>query len=202
VHVAGYRLRLRWCFAASLVCLMWLLPHLAAAQLPPGRDELINALLARLSQAQTLEDARVIESELSAQWLKSGRPSIDLLMDRGLEAMREKDLDRAFYYFNELVILAPGFAGGWERRAAIYLAREDRPRAREDLEEALRLDPRHFYAMRRLASLLLQLDLKDEGLALYRQSLALDPWLDDPARGKTPVDDVAGNALSAPVKKP
>jgi len=181
---------------------MLLLPHLAAAQASPGRDDLINVLLLRLGQAQTLEEAKSIEGDLSALWLKSGRPSIDILMDRGLEAMRDRDLDRAFYYFNELVILAPGYAGGWERRAAIYLSRDDRPRAREDLEEALRLEPRHFYAMRRLASLLLELDLKDEGLALYRQSLALDPWLDDPARGKAPADDVAGNALLAPIKKP
>ena len=184
-----------------LAAFLWLVPQITLAETSSGRDDLINALLLRLSQAQTLEEAKSLESDLSALWLKSGRPSIDILMDRGLEAMRDKDLDRAFYYFNELAILAPGYAGGWERRAAIYLARGDKPHAREDLEQALRLEPRHFYAMRRLAGLLFELDLKDEGLALYRQSLMLDPWLDDPARRGIATDDVASQALSGVAAK-
>jgi len=171
--------------------------HAADPGMLEARDKLIHSLLIRLSQAQTFAEAQSIEKDLVAQWQRLGSPSIDLLMERGLEAMRDKDLDRAFYYFNELVILAPGYAGGWERRAVIYIVRGDKAKALADLEQSLQLEPRNFFVMRRLAGLLFEQDRKEEALDLYRRSLALDPWLDDPARSRAAVDEMASDGLPA-----
>jgi len=185
--------------AAFLVVLLFSSAlHAADPGALAARDKLIHSLLMRLSEAQSFAEAQSIEKDLATQWQRLGSPSVDLLMERGLEAMRDKDLDRAFYYFNELAILAPGYAGGWEWRSVIYLARGDRAKALADLEESLRLEPRNFFVMRRLAGLLFEFDRKDEALELYRRSLALDPWLDDPARGKAAADEMTPGALAGP----
>lgn len=166
------------------------------------RDELIQSLLLRLSDAKTLAEAKKLENDLTALWQKSGRPSIDLVMDRGLEAMREKDSDRAFYYFNELVILAPGYAGGWDGRAAIYIARGEREKARDDLLQSLQLEPRNFFTMRRLAGVLFALNQKEEALELYRRSLSLDPWLDDQGRRGAAKDALEADMMPVPHRQP
>jgi len=163
-----------------------------------ARDKLIHSLLVRLSEVQTFAEAQSIEKDLAAQWQRLGSPSVDLLMERGLEGVRDKDLDRAFFYFNELAILAPGYAGGWEWRGVIYIVRGDKRKALADLEESLRLEPRNFFVMRRLAGLLFEFDRKDEAIDLYRRSLALNPWLDDPARRGVVVDEMVPDPLVEP----
>lgn len=167
-----------------LFCLLLMAPALAtAAEVPlaPGKAEVRGAVLdklyAELATAQDEGAARALESAIQSVWLESGSPSIDLLMSRGLDALREDDFDRAYFYFDEVVTLAPGFAEGWNKRATIHYIREDYARALRDIEHVLRLEPRHFEALAGLGVILEELGDKKGALDAYRKALAINPQL-------------------------
>ena len=142
-----------------------------------AREAVLDRLLEELSKAGTEEKGRAVERAIQSVWLNSGSASIDLLTQRGLDALGEDDLDRAYFYFDEVVTLAPDFAEGWHRRAAIHYLREDYSAALRDLEQTLRLEPRHFEALAGLGVILEDLGDRKGALEAYRRALALNPWL-------------------------
>lgn len=142
------------------------------------RDALIDELLEKLSAAPSEEAGKGIARTIQNLWLTSGSPSIDLLMRRGLDALGEGDYDRAYFYFDEVVTFAPAYAEGWHRRAAIHYVREDYAAALRDIEQALRLEPRHFEALAGLGVILEDLGDRKGALDAYRRALSLNPWLD------------------------
>lgn len=144
-----------------------------------ARHALLGTLFAQLAAAKTEEEGRAFERAIQSIWLDSGSPSIDLLMSRGLDALGEQNYDRAYFYFDEVVTLAPGFAEGWNKRAAIQYIRDDYAAALHDLEQVLRLEPRHYEAIAGLGIILEELGDKKGALEAYRRALALDPWLRD-----------------------
>ncbi|MEQ8282502.1 MAG: tetratricopeptide repeat protein [Parvibaculum sp.] len=146
---------------------------------PPGREEVLDMLFERLAAATSEAESRSFESAIREIWLDSGSPSIDLLMERGFDALREENYDRAYFYFDEVVTLAPDFAEGWDKRAAVHYIREDYAEALRDIEHVLRLEPRHYQAMAGLGIILEELGDKKGALEAYRRALALNPWLDD-----------------------
>jgi tetratricopeptide (TPR) repeat protein len=142
-----------------------------------AREALLDRLFERLAEAETEEAGRAAERAIQSVWLDSGSASIDLLTQRGLDALAEDDIDRAYFYFDEVVTLAPDFAEGWHRRATIYYLREDYASALRDIEQTLRLEPRHFEAMAGLGVILEDLGDRKGALEAFRRALALDPWL-------------------------
>lgn len=169
-----------------LLCLALMAPALATAvrAAPPlaapaaeARGAVLDKLYAELARAQDEVAARALESAIQSVWLESGSPSIDLLMSRGLDALREDKFDRAYFYFDEVVTLAPGFAEGWNKRATVHYIREDYARALRDIEHVLRLEPRHFEALAGLGVILEELGDKKGALDAYRKALAINPQL-------------------------
>lgn len=142
-----------------------------------ARRAVLDKLYGELAGAQDEVAGRALESAIQSVWLESGSPSIDLLMSRGLDALREDDFDRAYFYFDEVVTLAPGFAEGWNKRATIHYIREDYARALRDIEHVLRLEPRHFEALAGLGVILEELGDKKGALDAYRKALAINPQL-------------------------
>lgn len=173
-----------------LLCLALMAPALATAAhaVPPdaplspegkveARGAILDKLYGELAKAQDEMTSRALESAIQSVWLESGSPSIDLLMSRGLDALREDNFDRAYFYFDEVVTLAPGFAEGRNKRATIHYLREDYARALSDIEHVLRLEPRHFEALAGLGVILEELGDKKGALDAYRKALAINPQL-------------------------
>lgn len=150
----------------------------------PPRAAVLDALFADLAKSRSAEEGKAIEAAIQKVWLQSGSPSIDILMSRGLEAFTEKDYDRSLFYFNEVVLLAPGFAEGWNKRAAVLYVKDNYSGALKDLEQVLRLEPRHFLAMGGLALMLEELGDKKGALEVFRRALQIDPWLEGAAHAE------------------
>lgn len=156
----------------------------------------IDLLYEALASSRDPQDGKALEAAIRKEWLRSGSPSVDLLMQRGLDAFTAKQFDRAFFYFDEVVTLAPGFAEGWHKRATVYYLRNDYTHALRDLEHVLRLDPRHFDATMGLAVMLQELGDKKGALDLYRRALKINPWIEGAQEGiKSLKTDVEGRGI-------
>lgn len=142
---------------------------------PAGAAD-IDALYDRLKTASET-DAPRLEAEIEAAWQQSGSAAMDLLLQRGQEAMAMGEPDLAVEHFSALIDHAPDFAEAYNSRAAAFYQQGDFGPAIDDVAHALTLDPRHFTAITGLATLLEAMDRPAAALEAYRMALAIHPHL-------------------------
>jgi len=134
----------------------------------------LDQLFEDLSEA-TPDSMGRIEGQIQAAWERSGSPAMDLLLRRGKDALENGDLEAALDHFGALVDHAPEFAEGYNGRAtAFYLTGRVGP-AIEDIRTVLRLNPRHFGALRGLAIILEDIGRPEDALEVYREVLEIHP---------------------------
>lgn len=141
-----------------------------------------DKLFRQLKQAQSAEDAHVIEEKLKLMFRPSGSPSVDLLMTRAEAAAAASDKKTAKKLVEAVTNIAPSYAEGWHTRAAMEQADGDDTDALVSLQKTVMLNPRHFAAMVELADMLEDYGDKGGALKLYRRALDLDPQLDVASR--------------------
>ena len=164
---------MRFSVVVLLLSLPLAAPGAVAAAPPP-----VDKLFAQLHSAETAEDAKPLEAQILASFLRSGSPSIDLLMGRADAALAAGQKPVARHLLDEVTALAPGFAEGWHHRALMQQdAGEDGP-AMISLQKVVDLNPRQFEALFQLGEMLEDYGDKAGALKTYRRALALDPQLD------------------------
>ncbi|MES2915761.1 MAG: tetratricopeptide repeat protein [Pseudomonadota bacterium] len=136
----------------------------------------LDGLFDRLKTADEAEAGR-IEREIQIEWSKSGSPALDLLLQRGRDAMDLGDLPQAIDHFSAIIDQDPNFAEAWNARAtAYYMAGEFGPSV-ADIAKVLTLNPRHFGALSGLAMILEETGKPERALEAYRAAIAIDPFL-------------------------
>ena len=147
----------------------------AASALPDRIDDLFEDL----QDAAEGFDARVTEKTILNVFAQSGSATVDLLMDRAASAFLDEDFAISLSLLNRVIELQPDFAEGFHRRAQIYFQQEDYTNAMVDLQQVLRLEPRHFVAIRSLGFVLLETGDEAGALKAFRMALALNPHMED-----------------------
>ena len=139
----------------SAVAALFLSVFLAAPSV--AQDTPLDTLFERL--AEPTSDWETTESEIFAIWARSGSDSMDLLLERGQDAIDEGENEIAIEHLTALTDHAPEFAEGWNSRAMAYYQAGLIGPSIEDLRRALALNPRHFGALSGLGVILEQLGL-------------------------------------------
>lgn len=152
-----------------IILLLMLAP---AAQAAPS-DE----MFARLKGAVEEAEAADIAADIWATWLESGSPTVDLLMQRAIEATQAEDYATAHALLDRVILIEPDYPEAWHRRAGLFLQAEVYPEALRDLNQALTLEPRHFGAWLGMAVMLETLGGNRQALESYREVLALYPLM-------------------------
>lgn len=149
------------------------LPRLSA-----NRDERLKGLFDILHKAPNPTLARRAEEEIQRIWNKSGSDTIDLLLTWANSAMEQNNYAKALDYLDNIVVLAPDFAEAWNRRATVHFLQQDFGRSIADVEETLRLEPRHFRALTGLGAMLRELGREKEALFVFEKALEVNPTMD------------------------
>jgi tetratricopeptide (TPR) repeat protein len=156
------------------------LPPLPAPQGDPETDprmhrEALDVLYGRLSAAASEDDSSLITEAIERLWLKSGSPTVDLLMERALISTRSEQYDLAIALLTRVVEVAPGYPEGWNQLAVAYYRKADYQAAVIPLQRALILEPRHYKAIEGMGVLMRELGDKPAALAAFRRALQLNP---------------------------
>lgn len=159
--------RFKHIVTALLIAVGLTLP--AAAQ-----EATLDDLYQELREADAATYERV-QDKIYAAWEKSGSPAMDLLLRRGKDAMDDGTPEIAAEHFSALVDHAPDFAAGFYGRASAYYLIGLVGPALEDLRTVLELNPRHFEAMRGLATIMEEQNRPDDAYALYQMILEINP---------------------------
>lgn len=145
-----------------------------AEAIEAARQEKLDELFDRLATAEEPEASKTVR-EIQAIWEKSGSDSMDLLLQRGLRAMRAQDYIRARTHLSSLTRLAPDFAEGWNAAATLAFLQQDYGRAVENIEYAIALEPRHITALTGLAMILEHVGKPETALKAWREVARLYP---------------------------
>lgn len=152
----------------------------AAGSALAGQDDpRLKDLFEGLQVATSPLEARVIETKIWRIWIEHGDPSIDALMQHGIDAMSLDDLDTALAAFNEVVRRDGSFAEGFNKRATVEFMRHDFTASVADIERTLALEPRHFGALSGLGQVYLALKKKEAALKAFEAALKIDPKLEN-----------------------
>ena len=134
----------------------------------------LDALLEGLKTADAAA-AEQIENRIYELWSQSGSEAMNLLLDRGREALSEGDTTLAIRHFTALIDHAPEFAEGYNGRATAYFQTGRFGLSLEDIRQTLTLNPNHFGAMRGLALILEEFGRPEDALNAWREVAKLSP---------------------------
>ncbi|WP_417243065.1 tetratricopeptide repeat protein [Celeribacter sp.] len=136
----------------------------------------IDDLFARLAQANGGEASR-IEDEIALEFARSGSDAMDLLLERGRDALAAGDFKAAIGHFTALIDHAPDFAEGYNGRATAYYMAGLYGPSMQDIGTVLTFEPRHFGALSGLALILEQTGAEPKALEVLYTIRTLHPHM-------------------------
>lgn len=139
------------------------------------RHKRLDGLFARLAHIKEASTAEFIAEEIWALWLDSGSANINLLLERAINAQKQKDNVTARRLLDYVTAFAPEFAEGWSRSAHLAVKENDINRALQDCTQALILEPRHFFSLWTLGNIFEKLDHLEPALMAYEEAYRLYP---------------------------
>lgn len=159
-----------------------------AVALQPGdaaiRTQLAKARLAQGDDRGTA-DLRAA-SAMDAQWQGADRALI-------LDQIRNRQFDAALQSIAALEKKTPNSPQTWNLRGLVYLSQQNYPKARENFEKALELDPVHLPSLANLAELDLHDNKPEAAKARLETVLKTDPSNLSALLGLAALADRAGN---------
>ena len=141
----------------------------------PRSDIELDSLYDALAKAEA-KTAAGIERDIVRLWELSGSDSINLLYKKGDDALEAKNFKAAVDHFSAVIEFAPAFVMGWYGRSRAYANLGHDGPALADLEQALALDPKNFFAILELGRLFERLGRLDLALKAYDQALVVHPF--------------------------
>ncbi|WP_092076205.1 hypothetical protein [Poseidonocella sedimentorum] len=152
----------------------------------------LDALFAELRAAETAQDAARTARRIERIWGKSGSASVDLLLERGRDAMEEGDTAAAVEHFSAATDHAPGWAHGYTLRAEAFFMAERFGPALEDIAVALAAEPRDFRALTLFGAIMLHLDEMAHARDAFARLATIHPLSDDLSTLQEQVDLATG----------
>jgi tetratricopeptide (TPR) repeat protein len=150
------------------------LPNQTLAQ---KRATRLDDLFASLKRESNEVKAARIAAQIQAQWQNSGSATVDLMMGWSAKAMEDKKYSVALDFLDQVVVMKPDYAEGWNRRATLNFMMNDYGRSMADIQKTLALEPRHFGAMAGMAAILKDTGRKEAALQAFERVLTVYPML-------------------------
>ncbi len=134
--------------------------------------ELLDELFLELQQEESWEDA---ETAIYDEFSRSGSAAMNLLLERGWQAIEAGDFRKAVEHLSALIDHAPDFAEGYNARATAFYLLGEHGLALSDTRQTLILNPRHFGALAGLGFLYEEFGDFEAAVAAYRAAEKLHP---------------------------
>ncbi|ESX95707.1 hypothetical protein [Mesorhizobium sp. LNJC405B00] len=156
----------------------------ASADDPPAkppvaltREARLDQLFAELKRERNEKAAERIAGRIWSEWFQSGSASIDLMMQWSQKAIDDQKFDVALDFLDQVVILQPKYAEGWNRRATVHYMMKNFGKSMSDIDQTLQLEPRHFGALSGLAQIMAATGHKQSALKAWQKVLTIYPMM-------------------------
>lgn len=154
----------------------------------------VDALFDALKRERNPDKARGIASQIIADLNDSGSATVNLLMQWSATAIKEKRNAAALDFLDQVTVLDPAFAEGWNRRATLHYTMGNPRKSMADIAEVLKREPRHFGALAGMAGILTEAGKDELALKAWQDYLAVYPADRDAQEAVTKLSEkLAGN---------
>ncbi|WP_340160325.1 hypothetical protein [uncultured Hoeflea sp.] len=135
----------------------------------------LDSLFADLKRERDDRQAKRISERIWAKWRDSGSATANLLMQWADKAVSDKKNGLALDLLDQVVVLMPDYAEGWNRRATLNYAMGRHAKSMSDISRVLALEPRHFGAISGMAAILAASGNDELELRAWEQVLEIYP---------------------------
>ena len=108
-------------------------------------------------------------------WNETNDMKIEEDFYRGIESMRTRDLIMSVALFTRVIKKKPNFAEGWNKRATVYFMMGEFDKSMLDINQTLKLEPRHFGALDGMGLIFMHLKQYNEAIKIYDLMLEIFP---------------------------
>ena len=140
-------------------------------------DPALDGLFRDLKTAQSPQQVRQIESRIWALWFDTGSEQMDRMLLAGDRALSTGRFDQSYAILNGVIEHRPDLSEGWNRRATLRYLMGDYEGSIADIEETVKLEPRHFGALSGLGLCHIALGNDEEALAAFERALIHNPHM-------------------------
>jgi tetratricopeptide (TPR) repeat protein len=138
----------------------------------------LDELFERLPDYAETDTGRAIEVAILERFHESGSDTADLLMSWALLAMEREEYPLALDVLDQVILIKPDFAEGWNKRATVYFLLDDYAASLADIRQTLALEPRHFGALAGLGMILESTGHEDRAMEVFRRALEINPQME------------------------
>jgi tetratricopeptide (TPR) repeat protein len=154
----------------------------------------LDQLYTQLKRERDPEKASSIANQIRMEWNDSDSATINLLMQWADKAIEEKRNPAALDFLDEAIALKPTYAESWNRRATLNFVLGNYRKSMADIEQVLKLEPRHFGALSGMAAILATTGNNEITLKAWERVLDIYPAdRDAQEQVNTLTEKLAGN---------
>lgn len=139
------------------------------------RSERLDDYFFELKRERDPDPAKRIADGIWSEWRQSGSATADQLMAWANEAMRDKRFFIALDLLDQVTVLMPDYAEGWNRRATLHYIMNNHSKSMSDIHRVLELEPRHFGALMGMGAILSEAGRDRAALGTYLKVLEVYP---------------------------
>ena len=146
--------------------------------LPVKSDQLdirLPSLFQKLYDSRNDYQINQVTKKIWDIWHETNDIKIEADFYRGMESMRTRDFIRSIVFFTRGIEKKPNFAEAWNKRATVYYMMGDFDKSMYDINETLKLEPRHFGAMDGMGLIFIHLKQYEKAIKIYEQMLEIFP---------------------------
>ena len=157
-----------------IVILCFSLTNLATAE--ASQTEKLNLLFKKLSKANNINNAELIEKKIWSIWHQ--HPKNINLTDKlklGTELMNEGSYNFALKIFDNVIKTDPYWSEGWNKRATLLFLMREYDRSLYDIEKVLKLESRHFGALTGRAQIFIELKQYQKAINDLKKAKKINP---------------------------
>ncbi|MCY0096542.1 hypothetical protein OEG82_21370 [Hoeflea sp. J2-29] len=135
----------------------------------------LDSLFSQLKRTRDARQAKRISERIWTRWRDSGSATTNLLLQWADKAISDQKNGLALDLLDQVIVLKPDFAEGWNRRATLHYMMGNHSKSMTDINRVLALEPRHFGAIAGLAAILSDSGNDELELRAWEQMLEIYP---------------------------
>ncbi|APG92473.1 hypothetical protein [Sinorhizobium americanum] len=147
-------------------------PEAASLTTPEQR---LDALFLDLKKERDENKARELADRIRLEWQDSGSATVNLLMQSADKAITDDKKTVALDILDQVIVLAPSYVEGWNRRATLHFQMGNYRKSMSDINRVLAIEPRHFGAIAGMATMLEAAGKNELAMRAWQQFLDVYP---------------------------
>ena len=139
------------------------------------KDLNVENLLNKLQIAETNEEATIIREQIWNKWIYDVPENAQQNLKYALSEFKSGRLLSAEKAFTDLIKKYPNYTEGWNKRATIRYMLDDLEGSLNDIDNVLKLQPRHFGAIAGSGLIYIKKKKYEKALNFYKNLYKIDP---------------------------